>query len=517
MAKSYGTENRYDNNLIQQIEIEDRNRADRIHEAWDAFRGTWEDVTHSEEGVNDNVKLNPARFIVNTGVHYLFGQPFKIQGDFDNKKPPAWSKDIDKVMLLNRHMMFFQKLAINGAVTGHCFVKILPKGAGPKKDLPRWVVLDPGTVEVQTDDNDLENVLCYTITFKKVVNPYADGSLAKVLVVQQIIEYNDAKNVWDVTDRERWDDENAWRIVGTSIWPFPWAPIVDCQNLVVPNDFWGLPDLEKDVIEICKTIQRIASHCAKIVRIYGSPRVVVEGMTADEADEIDVSPENIVTLPNPDAHMKVLALSADLTSSLNTLKMVYDGLREMTQVPEIATGRTEHATRASSGIQMAMMFAPIASKTESKHLTYGDLVLELNRRSLVLMGTELPAGTDDPWEIMDMRIEWPEVMPGAAFLERQTLTVDQQLGASNDTLLTKLGYDPLVEANNTIAYLKELIAQIPELVDMNSLSANLLPVPAPPLPPAKASGVAPTGSMGGAKSAGVPKGPVSAQPAQPVK
>lgn len=496
----------YNDNLIQQIEIEDRNRAERIHESWDAFRGTWADVVESDNGVNDNVKLNPARFIVNTGVHYLFGQKFSIQGDYDNKTPPQWKKDTDKLMLVNNQMRFFQKLGINGAVTGHAFVKILPKGAGPKKDLPRWVVLDPGTVDVRTDDHDLETVLCYTITYKYVVKPYADGALAKVVVHEQIIEYNEAKNVWDVTDRERYDDENAWRVTGTEVWPFAWPPIVECQNLVVPNDFWGLPDLEKDVIEMCRTLQRIASHCAKIVRIYGSPRVVVEGMSADMADEIDVSEENIITLPDPDAKMKVLALNADLTSSLNTLKMVYEGLREMTQVPEIATGKTEHATRASSGIQMSMMFAPLVVRTESKQLTYGDLVLELNRRSLVLMESEMPAGADDPWEIMDMRIEWPEVMPGAAFLERQILTVDQQLGASSDTILDKLGYDPLVEATNIIALLKQYIKEVPELVDMKSLAANMLPVPGAPLPPPKPSGVAPTGSMGGANSAGTPKG-----------
>jgi len=509
MARSTSTTdiNGYGMSLIQQIEIEDRNRAQRIRNAWDAYRGTWEDVTHSADpGVDDNVKLNPARFLVNTGVHYLFGQKFEIEGDFDDKKQPQWKKDVDKLLLVNKQMRFFQKLAINGGVTGHAFVKILAKGGGPKKDMPRWIVLDPGTVTVETDDHDLETVLNYTITYETVDKPYADGSLARVIVHQESYDYNEVTNHWDIVIRERYDDENAWRTISTAEWPFAWAPIVDCQNLVVPNDFWGLPDLEKDVIDICRTIQRIASHCAKIVRIYGSPRVVVEGMTSDEADEIDVSEENIVTLPNPDATMKVLTFTPDLTASLNTLKMTYEGLREMTQVPEIATGQTEHATRASSGIQMSMMFAPIVVKTESKQLSYGDLILELLRRSMVLMDTDLPKGVDDPWEIMDMYIQWPEVMPGAAFLERQTLTVDQQLGASMDTVLTKLGYDPEVEKTNIIAWLKEVIKEVPELVDTKTLATNMMPVPTPPLPQARMSGVAPTGSMGGAKSAGVAKG-----------
>jgi len=505
--------------LYRDCNQEEANRQARITRAWGGYRGEWPDTQRQEPGVNDNVKLNPARFIVNTGVHYLFGQPFTIAGDFDNRQPPQWAQDVDRLLTVNKQMKFFQKLGINGGVSGHVFVKMLATGAGPKKDLPRWLVIDSSIVSVDTDPHDVDTVLCYTLTYKILVEPYPGAGRTKTMTHRQEIEFKEngvsdfQEPCWQITDSERAEDQTAFRVISRETWPFPWAPIVDCQNLIVPNDFWGLPDLENDVLDMCQQLQLIASNCAKIVRIYGSPRVVAEGITSDMTDEIDISPENIITLPDPDAKLTVLALNADLSSSLATHKMVYDGLREMTQVPEIATGRTEHATRATSGTQMAMMFAPLVVKTGSKHLTYGELILELIRRSLVLMDSKLPSGVDDPWEIMDMRIEWPEVMPGAAFLERQTLTVDQQLGASMDTLLAKLGYDPEVEKTNTVAWLKEIIKEIPELVDTASLAKNMLPVPGPPVPPPKMSGVAPTGSAGGQKSAGVAKSEPSASPA----
>lgn len=512
-----------EDSLFRDTAKENANRRTRIDRAWDAYRGEWPDVVKREPGVNDNVKLNPARFTVNTGVHYLFGQKFKIQGDFDNVNPPPWAKDVEKLLLVNKQMQFFQKLGINGGVAGHAFVKLLPTGAGAKKDLPRWVVMDPGKIDVDTDPHDVETVLCYTITSKYPVR--SAGGMVKTMVHQQIIEFQENGTAdfdgpcWTIVERERAEDQVAFVIISEDTWPFAWAPIVDCQNLVIPNDYWGLPDLENDVLDMCQQLQKIASDCAKIVRIYGSPRVVATGMTSDQADEIDVSPENIITMPDPEAKMTVLAIKADLNASLATHKLVYDALREMTQVPEIATGRTEHATRASSGTQMAMMFAPLITKTESKQLTYGDLVMELIRRSLVLMGSEMPKGADDPWEIMDMRIEWPEVMPGASFLERQTLTVDQQLGVSMDTILLKLDYDPQVEKTNTIAWLKRLISEIPELVNTPALAKKLLPTPSAPLPPQKASGVNPTGSMGGQNSAGVSKSqgaiPSAPSPASP--
>jgi SPP1 Gp6-like portal protein len=501
----------YNDDLARDTAQEEKNRKDRLVRAWNAYRGVWPDLVQSQPGVNDNVKMNPARFIVNTGVHYLFGQPFTITGDFDNKNPPQWSKDIDKLLLVNKKMKFFQKLGINGGVTGHAFVKILKDGAGPRGDMPRWVVLDPGTVSVTTDQHDLDTVLCYTICYKYLKAPYPGSALMKTVIHEQAIEFqpngtaDHAGACWTIVDRERYEDEVAFVVLGREVWPFAWAPIVDCQNLVVPNDFWGLPDLEPDVLDICVQLQSIASHCAKIVRIYSSPRVVVEGMTSDMADEIDVSEENVITFPDPDAKMSVLSTNADLNAALSTHKLVYDALREMTQVPEVASGKSEHAMRASSGTQMAMMFAPLITKTSSKQLTYGDLIMELLRRSLVLMESILPNGASDPWDIFDMRIEWAEVMPGAAFLERQTLTVDQQLGASMDTLLSKLGYDPAVEKTNTIAWLKQIIKDLPELVDTTSLAKNMLPVPGPPMPPPKASGVNPGGSAGGVNSAGVAK------------
>jgi len=121
-------------------------------------------------------------------------------------------------------------------------------------------------------------------------------------------------------------------------------------------------------------------------------------------------------------------------------------LHEISQIPEVATGKTE-GIGALSGVAMAILYQPLLEKTEDKRGTYGEMLIELNRRLLALGGFGEENRTV---------LHWPELLPSDPLQERQTLMLDQQLGASQDTLLTKAGYDPDLERQKREVRSKEL-------------------------------------------------------------
>ncbi len=54
-----------------------------------------------------------------------------------------------------------------------------------------------------------------------------------------------------------------WETVSDVRWPYAFAPIVDCQNLPAPNEYWGVSDIEDDLIEITDASNFIMSNLVK--------------------------------------------------------------------------------------------------------------------------------------------------------------------------------------------------------------------------------------------------------------
>ena len=64
--------------------------------------------------------------------------------------------------------------------------------------------------------------------------------------------------------------------------------------------------------------------------------------------------------------------------------------------------------------------------------------------------------------------DWPEMLPGDPLVERQTALIDQQLGASSDTLLQQLGYDPDLEREKRGAQEAETMARLIDEIEHGS-------------------------------------------------
>lgn len=376
---------------------------------------------------DDNLPLPLPRIIIDKGAAFLFGRDVGTQVLLDGAEGiQSW---LDEVWRRNKRGLFLQKLAINGGIYGHAFVRILPGNP-----YPRLINLDPQLVDVECAEDDIEAVCRYAIT-----TPGHDDEMPRRVLIENVTANVDVFEdptpapQWVISDQQyRGDALNGtgdWITVRQTPWPYPFPPIADCQNIPRPNDFWGESDLPPDVLALIDGINRVSSHFGKIVRLFSHPKVWTRGMGAQR---LDLSTDAIIHLPSETAELRVLETPADLPSILALLEKLLSLNAFATRIPLIAMGEPD-ALGALSGVSLQIRYQPLLEKTEAKRLTYGDLLVELDRRLLAMGGFG---------DMVLTQQVWPDILPRDAVQERQALLLEQQLGTtSRQTMAAMLGLD----------------------------------------------------------------------------
>jgi hypothetical protein len=413
------TLNIVDQHLLEIAAADELARLRRYQEAWEAYHGDSPEPLKPIKGqVGDGVIVNYARMVVDKGVSFLFGQDVKFELDESGQTPEEnW---LAECWTANGGMTTLQKMALNGGVCGHAFAKLVPTSGRP---YPRIIVLDPANVAVGYDPGDIDEVLWYRIQYAGL------DAQGEMVTYRQLIERDGG--TWQITDQMS-RGGSGWRTARTERWPYAWPPVVDCQNLPLPNEYYGLSDLPEDMLRLNHSINFVLSNLARIIRFHAHPKTWGKGFSADT---LQIAIDETIVLPNEHSELHNLEMVSDLSSSIALFERLREALHEVTRVPEVATGKLENVG-ALSGVALQILYQPLIEKTETKRRTYGALLVELNRRLLALGGYgEEHRGV----------IHWPEMLPGDPLVERQTALIDQQLGASSDTLLQQLGYDPDME------------------------------------------------------------------------
>lgn len=399
---------------------EERKRQERWQAAWNAYFGDTPDTLKVKVNQpDDNVKINYARMIVNTGVSFLFGKPLQWELDSGSDERTPAEQWLDDCVRVNGGALLWQKLAINGAVCGHTFVKIVP-GAG---QYPRLILLSPEYVTVVCDPDDKDLVYRYVIQYT------ARGKDGERVDTRQMIERDN--NRWTIVDK-RSINGGEWQVIGESVWSYQWPPIIDCQNLPSPNEYYGIADIEEDVLGLNRVINFTMSNLQRIIRFHAHPKTWGSGFNAKE---LRAGVDETLIFTNPDASLHNLEMQSDLTSSIDYYQRLKEALHETACVPEVATGKLDNIGQLS-GVALAILYQPILDRTEQKRLTYGALIVELFRRLLEM------AGFGEQNLIV---LIWPKLLPENRMEELQAALLAKELGVSSDTLLREAGYDPDAE------------------------------------------------------------------------
>lgn len=406
----------------------DRRRQERIHRAWQIYRGDQPKPLRVLPGEpDDNIRLNLAGLVVDTGVDALFGQDIHIEvmdSDQVAEEPTAYVHD---VLDANREMLLFQAAATNGAVAGHTAIRILPPPPGAPGVLPRVVPIDPEMLRVIWSPDDIGVVEAYVMQWA------AMDERGREYGKRQIIQRNGSE--WQIVDQENRAGvgSSRWTTVAETPWRYFWAPVIDTQNLPEPNSYFGRPDITEDVLETQLAINRVMSNAARVQRIHGHPKVVAKGV--GEGD-LDVGPDEAIVLPDPDSEISLLEPRATVADHIELFNTVKAALHEISRVPEITAGNLDGIGQLS-GLALKILYGPLIRKTEVKRRLYGAMVTELSARLLDLSGRGYPENVE---------VRWPEIIPDDALENATAAEALQRAGVSVDTTISEMGYDPELEA-----------------------------------------------------------------------
>ena len=432
--------------------FEQKKRQQQMQDAWAAYRGEFEPPLKPEVNQpDDNVLVNRCAPIVDKGVSFLFGKPLKVElqdadggtddtgtSDAQDWLDAAWGDDDDKMTLLS-------KLALNGAICGQAFLKIVPANPKAGQQYPRLVVLDPQTVSVETDPDDCDTVRSFTIQYDAF-----DPTTAAPLTKKQVIARSDpdglaalsggmdSDDTWLITNYARSGVNGDWQQLGPQqTWPYPFAPIVACQNLPNPNEYWGKPDLTPDIIGMNRVLNFIESNVSRIIKKHAMPWPWASGM---DTRALVVEPGRVIGLPHPESKMGFLEINTGgLSSSMSFAGDLRSDMDEQSRVPAVALGRLVDLPKGNiSGVALQLLFQPLIEKTTQKQRLYGRLVRDVSRAMLVL-GKQLAL---EQAQEQDIDLHWQNLLPVDDLAAAQTALALSQVGVSRQTLLQQLGYDP---------------------------------------------------------------------------
>lgn len=405
--------------LLQSVDVDEHARLVEYAQAWRMYCGDYQKPLRVRPGqFDDNVICNFVRVIVDASVAFLFGR--EVSFDTDELRETEAERYLAQVWESNGKMLLLQQAALNGAICGHCFIKIVPR-----TPFPKLVVLDPATVTVHWNPRDVSEVRRYIITYSA-----KDFDTEQMVTYREVIEREGM--IWRVTESVSEGDTSRWQVVTSDLWRWSFPPVVDCQNLPLPNSYYGQPDVTRDIIALNNALNFVLSNMNRIVRYHAHPRVWGRGVAAAR---LDVAVDEAILLPNSDAELRVLEMQSDLGSSINLYLRLKEALHEMSRTPEVALGKLD-SIGAVSGIALRVLYQPLLQKTESKRRTYGAMLQELNRRLLAMAGY----GED-----VTCTVHWQEPMEADDGEIAKTALMWQQLGVSEDTILQKLGFDPQLE------------------------------------------------------------------------
>jgi Phage portal protein, SPP1 Gp6-like len=418
---------------------DDHMRKKCMLDAWEAYKGKFKPPLKVEKDeTDDNILSNRCAPIVDKGVSFLYGEVIKIEATDETNEPDTtkqdfikslWGDDDDMMTLLSEN-------ALNGGVCGQMFVKLIPN-KDPKKP-PRIVVLNPCNIRMVTDPDDCKMIYAFITEYPM------KNDIQKRQIIARVDPNGDTSTLGDTLD-DTWTITNyvrkgsmpsdAWIQTGEQeIWPWPFAPILTCQNLPNPNEPYGFTDISEIIIDLNKKLNLTQSNTSRIIYYHAHPKTIATGV---RLDEMKTGPGDVTILPSPDSKVWNLEMTSNLQSSRDQAMDIQAAINQESRVPPIAYGIAE-ITVPTSGVALKIMFQTLLEKTTTKRRLQGKLIREITRAAMVLCGKI----TVEEYEDYPIEIHWQNLLPADDYQEAQTAILQEQIGVSKDTLLRRQGFDP---------------------------------------------------------------------------
>lgn len=366
---------------------------------------------------DDNVAVNYAAVIVDKVTNFLFGKDLKIE--IGAAEDDSGERFLAEIWPEEQRSEDLLDLATNGAIFGHAWVRIAINAQGR----PRVVIPDPLNLSAQWASDDWREIIRYRHEYNTT-----DASGAPVICRE---DTDRAGDHWIIREYRAAENSRNFALTGETLWPWRFAPVLHCKNLPRAAEFYGRPDLTRDILTLISALARVDSLINRIIRLHGYPKTIARGM---RVQDLQIGVDGTLFLPSLEAQIENLEMQSDLAASMNFRKQLREALAELTQVPEVATSKMEHVGQLS-GRALQILYGPLLERTQTKRRLYGRLLKDLVSALLVIAGLAPQPVT----------LHWPDLIPGDEKETAETLLLLKQLGVSEATILSRLGLDAEAE------------------------------------------------------------------------
>lgn len=403
-------------------------RDTRIDRFWDAYEGA--NAGPFKESP-DNTRINLYRWLVDSRTAWLVGRDVEISTGGLGRTPEE--EAIDRAWPMPKRMLDLAKLRMNGGVTGHGFVKVVPdreRGA-------RVIVLDSSYWYPVVDPEDWEFVIRYVGEWQITDAETGKTSYRRQIherVYERLPDGSTTTSGWIIADYVGVKDH--WEPAGEINWPYPQSQIVDVPNLM-SNEYWGQPDGDEDLLSLIAQIERVISLAAKIGRLHADPLPWTRGLDAGSQDAYNRRPNgSAIHLDDLTQEIGHDEFSGD---SIESLIALFDKLmgqfHKLTGLPDEQAASEKVTDTAVGTVELRM--TGLIHTIQALRRTYGRAINEISAAILAVSGRSADA---DPVAV------WPPVLPEDILRQVQVAQAMLAIGISRKTALAQLHLDAEEEA-----------------------------------------------------------------------
>ena len=372
----YGSSESNVYNLVTSTEIEHSDRLKRYREFMRFYRGShW---NHTRDINEPLVTINYCRRFVDASVNFMMKGGFSVSIPDDPATPSKEDEDREFVRLMlertwemNRKEMIAFEMAQMGSITGDVFLRVswedsdLIEAPYARVDvLPSQYVFPSFGGPHGVDRKKVNSVLVLFPKFKNGDSKYQS-------------RFGDLKSKDVVWYGERWFVDKVIEYHPNGIEkerpnPLGEIPIVHIANYPIAGEFYGRSDLS-DIISLQREFNEKSTDISDVINYHGSPVTIVKGA---KLTQLERGANRIWGLPE-NASVENLALSGELSASLEYLQIIKKAMHEVGGVPEIAL--SSNVNNRETGASVSMRYMPMLESRKVKIQSYGLGIRLVNR------------------------------------------------------------------------------------------------------------------------------------------
>lgn len=380
---------------------------------------------------DDNLTLNYIGLAISRSVSRLFnnGISFHLPEGAE-----AQQEYLEVVWDVNKQEQLLYQLGLNGGVYGTAFVKILPDGMANRltgQPVPRLIALDPEITHIQVSPHDVDEVMEYRVEY--TVENISYREVVRRTIPEDVGAYTDSwieEHFIITPNSRRWVPDPDRPPVQ---WPYDFPPIIHWKNLPSlkathgakgANDFeWASGVQDK--------LNFADSNINKTIRMNAAPPTIVTGVPQEP--NMSTGPGSLSWFSSDMTKVYNLTANADIMGSMSFAENLQSSIFQLMR--EVPPAVIQQLGSGLTNFVMRVVYADAIEKTDTKRELYGDALLELNRRLLVVAGFEGEAA--DPGYI-----EWGDALPNnpAEQIAEDTFLLANGL-ASKATIAEHYGVD----------------------------------------------------------------------------